>query len=207
MDTLTTDILIDCLNMGKIVWKDGLTGTIVLGDKLQKTFTALPEHFTLTDYDVHLVSSTQILKDMQKIESLVYELIRGNIIEPDTAVDAIVSRSLSEMKDCIKKSWAKKKKENNTIEQLQQQLQQFQDQIKQLTEQNKQLQGQIDNQIQQKISLEKEKLKTDSDIRWYMAQTERKYKDAQIKNDSKKVEIELAQMYDGNPYNDQIRMK
>ena len=106
MDTLTTDILIDCLNVGKIVWKEGLTGTLILGDKLQKTFTALPEHFTLTDYDVHIVSSTQILKDIQKIEGLVYELIRGSVIEPDTAVDAIVSRSLTEMKDCIKKSWA-----------------------------------------------------------------------------------------------------
>jgi hypothetical protein len=34
MDTLALDILSDCLNIGKIVWKEGLTGTIILGDKL-----------------------------------------------------------------------------------------------------------------------------------------------------------------------------
>jgi hypothetical protein len=34
MDTLATDILGDCLDIAKIVWKKGLTGTLVLGDKL-----------------------------------------------------------------------------------------------------------------------------------------------------------------------------
>jgi hypothetical protein len=34
MDTLVTDILIDCVDMAKIVWKNGLTGSIILGDHL-----------------------------------------------------------------------------------------------------------------------------------------------------------------------------
>jgi hypothetical protein len=34
MDTLAVDILSDCLNMAKIVGKEGVTGTIILGDKL-----------------------------------------------------------------------------------------------------------------------------------------------------------------------------
>jgi hypothetical protein len=36
MDTLSIDILGDCLDMAKIVWKKGLQGTLILGDKLQK---------------------------------------------------------------------------------------------------------------------------------------------------------------------------
>ena len=44
-------------------------------------------------------------------------------MEPDMAVEAMTSRSLSELKDKITKSWAKKKKENDHIGQLQQQLQ------------------------------------------------------------------------------------
>ena len=45
------------LYIAKIVWKEGKTGTIVLGN-LQKVFTALPQYFTMTDFDVHIVPST-----------------------------------------------------------------------------------------------------------------------------------------------------
>lgn len=57
------------------------------------------------------------------------------------------------------------------------------------------------------MQLEKEKLKTDADIRWFTAQTDREYKTKQAEVDSKKIEVELAQMYDGNPYNDQVRLR
>jgi hypothetical protein len=32
MDTLVKEILTDCIDMAKVVYKDGLTGQIVLGD-------------------------------------------------------------------------------------------------------------------------------------------------------------------------------
>jgi hypothetical protein len=65
MDILTEEILTDCLNEAKIVYKKGLTGTIVLGDKYQKIFTALPEHFTLTDFDIHIVANSDIVRDLE----------------------------------------------------------------------------------------------------------------------------------------------
>ena len=205
MDTLAIDILSDCLDMGKIVWKNGLTGTIILGDKLQRVFTALPEYFTHTDYDIHIVPSTQILKDMRQLQGIVVELIKAGLMEPDMAVQAITARSLSELRDKIEKSWLKKKKENDTITQLNQQLQQAQQQIQQLTQTNQQLQAQLDTSNEAKLQLEKEKIKSESQINWYKAHTERTFKEKQIKNDTRKIEIELAQMYDGNSYNNQIR--
>jgi len=42
MDCLTEEMMLDILNIAKIVYRKGLTGTIILGDKLQKVFTALP---------------------------------------------------------------------------------------------------------------------------------------------------------------------
>jgi len=65
MSLVTREILLDALNCAKIVWKDGLTGTLVLGDKLQKIFTALPKYFTVTDFDIHIVTSTEIIKEME----------------------------------------------------------------------------------------------------------------------------------------------
>lgn len=207
MDTLATDILYDCLDMAKIVWKEGLTGTLVLGDKLLKTFTALPEHFTMTDYDVHIVPSTQILKDFQQMQGLVFELIKGGMMEPDTAVEAMTARSLTELKDKVQKAWAKKKKENDQLGQMQQQLQQLDQQNKELTKVNQQLQAKLEQFNEAKLQLEREKLKADIDISWYNAHTEREFKTSKSEVEQKKVDIELGQLYDGNPYNNQIRFQ
>jgi hypothetical protein len=38
----------------------------------------------------------------------------------------------------------------------------------------------------------------------YKAQTERTYREAVIANDNKRTEIELLQLKDGNPYNDEV---
>jgi hypothetical protein len=118
MDTLINDLLLDCLNISKIVWKNGLTGSIVLGDHLQKVFTSLPEHFTLSDHDVHIVSSTQILKDYQQMQQFVVELIKAGLLEPDIAAEAVTCKSMTELKIKLSKAWAKKKAENDQIGKL-----------------------------------------------------------------------------------------
>jgi len=64
MDLVTREILLDCLDCAKIVYKEGLTGTLILG-KYQKLFTALPEYFTVTDFDIHLITSSEIRKEME----------------------------------------------------------------------------------------------------------------------------------------------
>lgn len=49
MDLIQREVCYDLLNLAKSVFKKGLTGTIVLGERMVKTFTALPEHFTTSD--------------------------------------------------------------------------------------------------------------------------------------------------------------
>lgn len=61
MDIVTAEMLLDALNVAKSVYKNGLTGTIILGDKYQKIFTALPEYFTLSDHDIHIITSTDVM--------------------------------------------------------------------------------------------------------------------------------------------------
>jgi hypothetical protein len=64
MDLVTREILLDCLDCAKVVYKKGLTGTLLLG-KYQKIFVALPEHYTVTDFDIHIVTSSEIIKEME----------------------------------------------------------------------------------------------------------------------------------------------
>ena len=206
MDMVVNDALLDFLNIAKIVWKEGKTGTIVLGN-LQKVFTALPQYFTMTDFDVHIVPSTQILKDMQQLQMIVIEMIKGGMLEPDMATEAMTARSMSELKSIVKRSWQAKKKEANNMEQIQQQMQQADQQLKQLTQQNQQLTQKLEQLNEARLQIERDRAKVDADIRWFQARTDRDFKTQQAKNEADKVKIELAQIYDGNPYNDQVRIK
>jgi len=65
MDTITEEIILDALNQAKIVFKSGLTGVLILGDRESKVFTALPEYFTISDYDIHITSSSDATKDVE----------------------------------------------------------------------------------------------------------------------------------------------
>ena len=71
MDLVTNELLLDCLNIAKIVYKNGLKGTLILGDKYQRVFTALPKYFTVSDYDIHIVTSTDVIKDMESIKAII----------------------------------------------------------------------------------------------------------------------------------------
>lgn len=205
MDTLVEEMLLDSLNLAKIVFKNGLTGTLVLGDKQSRIFTALPEYFTLTDYDIHVVTTSDITKQLEQLKSLVPEFIKGGVIPPDLILDGITCTSLSEYKMKISKAIKKQHEENNQIQQLGQQNQQMQQQIKQMEQQLKQAQSQIQQLDQAKMQLEKEKLKQTIELDWYKAKADKEYKDKLIEDQQKRTSIEIAQLHDNNPYNDKIK--
>lgn len=205
MDTLVTELLVDSLNVAKKVWKSGLTGVLILGDKYQKIFTALPEHFTLTDYDIHIISSSQIMQEMTQINQLSIELIKSGQISADIAIDAATSKSLTELKRRVKEGIAKTKEENMNIQKVQQQMQELQQQLQQSQQQLQQAQQKIESLNEAKIQIEQMRLKQETEINWYKAKTERDFKQSQSKNDTKRTDIEYRQQFDGNPYNDVIR--
>ena len=48
-------------------------------------------------------------------------------------------------------------------------------------------------------------IKLEYQVNWYKAQTDRTYKDRQLDIEDQRTKVELAQLNDGNPYNDKIR--
>ena len=82
MDLVVNEMLLDCLNLAKVVFKNGLKGTLVLGDKYQKVFTALPEYFTLTDHDVRIITSSEAITDIEQVKAVIPEFIKaGNSLK------------------------------------------------------------------------------------------------------------------------------
>lgn len=205
MDLIVNEILLDCLNLAKVVFKNGLIGTIILGDKYQKVFTALPEYFTLTDHDIRIITSSDIVKDLEQIKSVIPEFVKSGGLPPDIIIEAITCKSIPDLKYKVKKAMQIQKDENNQIGQLSQQVEQLQKQLQSSEQALQKAQGQIEQLNQAKLQLEQHEINMKYQIEWYKANTDREYKEATVKEQKKRTEAEIQQMYDGNPYNDKIR--
>lgn len=208
MDLMFKEVNYDCLNNAKLAWKNGLTGTIVLGPKLVKTFTALPEHYTVTDFDIHIQDSSETFQTRQEIKGLNAELIRAGLVDVKDVVNIATAKNITDLKRYVEKSILDKKSENDMIMQLQQQLEyannqlkQYESQIGEFNNSVKQLQSQIDANNEAKLQLEQRRiLLEEMEIR-----NKKDYQDKQILVKEKHLDAEIAQIYDNNPYNDKIR--
>lgn len=205
MDLITCEILLASLNQAKVTYKKGLTGTIILGDKYQQIFTALPEHFTITDYDIHIISSTQVMEDLQTIKQMVPELIKMQAITPDIIIEALTSKSLTDLKYKVQKAMKMQKEENNQIMQLQQQLEEAQQQLQQLQGELQKSQQKVQQLDEKRLMLEQQKINLDYQVNWLKANSDKTYKERQMDVEEKRTEIEFMQLSDGNPYNDKVK--
>ena len=205
MDLVVNEILLDCLNEAKIVYKKGLTGTIILGDKYQRIFTALPEYFTLTDHDIRIVTSADIVKDLEQIKAIIPEFVKSGGLPPDLIVEALTSKSIPDLKYKIKKAMQIQKDENNQIQQLTQQVEQLQNELKQTSSELQKSQQQVEKLNQDKLQLEQQEMQMKYKLEWFNAHTDRQYKEDMVEEAKKRTNAEVAQLYDGNPYNDKIR--
>ena len=207
MDLMYKEMNYDLLNLAKYVYKDGITGTIVLGDRV-KIFTALPKYYTLTDFDIHIADSSETLRMREQIQAINVEFVKGGLVDAEDSVEIITAKNMTQLKRYIKKALAEKKAENNLIGQLQQQVEQmtserkqYEQQLNQLTSQLQSLQKQLQTNNQQKLDIEQQRVNIENKI----ANDKKDYNDKMIEVKEKQLQAEILQIRDGNPYNDQIR--
>lgn len=142
---------------------------------------------------------------MEQIKAIVPDFVKGGIVSPDIVVDIMASKSLTEVKTKVKQSMKKQKEENNQIQQLTQQVQELQNNLQQAQQQLQQAQTKIESLNEAKLQIEKQKIELQYQIDDFKAKTDRTFKENQAENDTKRTEIELLQLFDGNPYNDKIK--
>lgn len=205
MDLIVNEMLLDCLNLAKIVYKKGLTGILILGDKYQKIFTALPEYFTITDHDIRIITTSDVVKDLETIKSVIPEFVKSGGLPPDLIVEALTSKSIPELKQKIKVAMQIQKKENNQIMELNKKLEETQQQLQQTSNELQKANSKIEQLNQSKLQLEQQEAMMKDKLEWFKAQTERQYKETMAEEAKKRTEAEIAQLTDGNPYNDKIR--
>lgn len=205
MDLVVNEMLLDCLNLAKKVFKNGLTGILILGDKYQKIFTALPEHFTISDHDIRIITSSDVVKDIETVKSVIPEFVKSGGLPPDIILEALTSKSLPDLKQKISYAMKKQKQEVDQIQQISQKAQELEQQLKQTTQQLEKATQKIESLNESKLQLEQQKIQMQYKIEQYKAQTDRTYKEATAEQDKRRTDIEVRQLYDGNPYNDQIK--
>ena len=204
IDITIISLLTDALNIAKIVYKDGLTGVLILGDKQSRIFTALPEYFTFTDYDIHIVTNSDITRQLEQLKQIVPDFVKSGIVPPDLIVEALTCTSLTDYKLKLQKAIKKQHDENSQIQQLSQQVQQLQQQLQQASSELKKAQSKVEQLNQAKLQLEAQKNKDEIELKWYQARTDREYKQKLQEEQAKRTQIEIAQLHDGNPYNDKL---
>ena len=205
MDLITREILLDILDLSKIIYKNGISGTLILGEKLNRIFTALPEHYTVTDFDIHISDSSEILKEQEMIKQLGMELTKNNQVDPEILIEIITSSGLTKMRENVKVAIAKKKAENDQLGQMDQKIQQMDQELKQTTQEAQKLQQEVERLNAQKVQLEQEKLEFEKQLKWYQARTDSSYKDQMIELQKKRVQLEGLQLFDNNSRNDEIK--
>ena len=205
MDLMTREMLLDILDVCKVVYKKGITGTLVLGDRLNKVFTALPEHYTVTDFDIHISETSEIIQEAETLKQLSFEFTKNNNIDPEIVIDIITSKSLTKMKQDVKTALKRKRDEEGGMMQMQQQLEQAGQQMQQLQTEAQKLQQEVERLNAEKINIEKEKLNHLKELEWYKARAVKEFNDQKLANDKKRIEAEILQLYDANPYNDEIK--
>ena len=205
MDLMTREMLLDLLNLTKIAFKKGISGTLILGDRLNKIFTALPEHYTITDYDINIADSAEILKEQETIKQLSMELTKSNLLDADTLIEIVTATGLTRMKADVKASLDKKKKENDQLGQLSQQVQQLDQQLQQTTTEAQKLQKEIERLNAEKLQLERDRLKYEQELEWFKAKDQSSFNASKLEWEKKRVQLEAAQLLDNNSRNDEIR--
>lgn len=205
MDLIVNEMLLDCLNLAKIVYKHGLKGTLILGDKYQKVFTALPEYYTLTDHDIRIVTSSEITRDVEQIKSIIPEFVKSGGLPPDLIIEAITCKNIPELKYKVKKAMQIQKEENNKLQQLAKQAEQLEKQLKEVTKELSKSRDTIQKLNQAKLQLEQKEIEMKYQVEWYKARTDRGYKEGINEENKRRTEIEIQQLTDNNPYNDIVR--
>ena len=170
----------------------------------KEIFTALPEYYSQTDYDVHLADTTEILKEQDLLKQMAMQLAGNNQVDPEILIDITTSKSLTEMKEALRRTIKQKKLENNQIVQLTQQLQEAQQNAEKMQKQLEANTKKLQQLNEQKLAIERADNETKNQIDWFKVKSDADYKQQELELMKQKNQIEYAQLLDSNPQNDEV---
>jgi hypothetical protein len=205
LDGLVKHLLTDLLNLSKISIKKTFKGSLILGSRLSRIFTIIPENISFTDYDIHIGDSSDIIKDIELIKQMTMELMKGGLVAPELLFETITTESLTEFKEAGLNSIQKVKTEQGQTAQMQQQIAQYEQQMKQAQQQIQQLTQQAQKVSQDEMKLKQDELKMKTEQGAAKLKQDKEWKDKEIGLKEKQIQAEVLQLVDTNPHNNEIK--
>ena len=203
MDTLVSEMLMDCIDMAKLTYKKGITGQLIIGNET-KIFEILPKYYTTTSYDIHLADSAELIKEQELIKQLAMQLAGLNQFDPEVLVIISGAKSLTEMKELAIKCIREKKMENDQLVQLQQQLQQAQQTQKQLQQQLQQSTQKLAQLNSKKLAIEEQNNRANQSIDWFKVKSDAELREKELELVKDRNKLEALELVDNNPKNDEV---
>jgi chromosome segregation ATPase len=162
----------------------------------------------MTDFDVHVEDSTKSYQNVQSLIAISGELIKSGAADLSDVTNIITADSITELKRNIDKSVERKKEENNIISQLQQQVQQYEQAHKDWQKSSeayenriKDLERRLEKNNESKLQLESQRIANEKE----RIENDKSYNDKMVDLKKQQVEAQVAEMYDGNPYNNKVK--
>jgi len=205
LDGVVKELLTDMLNVAKKSLKGEFKGSLILGSRLSKIFTVLPEHLSFTDHDIHIGDSEQITRDIELIKSMTMELMKGGLVQPELLFETITTESLTEFKESGLNAIKKQKEEQGVTQQLQQQVAQQTQQLKEAQSQIQQLTTKLQSQDQTDIQVKQGELQMKTEQGATKLKDDREYKTRELALKEKQIQAEVLQLGDSNNKNDEIK--
>jgi len=194
-------ILTSLIDNAKIAFKKGKIGSYKVGPT-HVAFKIDNKDFTLTDYNIQVTPSSRDALKLQKLESLVNELVGAGAIKPEVAIKLALAESLLEAKRIVKDSLKAEDPQGKQIQEMDQQLQQYEEQLKEASQQAEQLQRKADQMSAEKLELDKARLQLDAEIKKREVEVKEKAQKAKEEFDTLQaearkeiVQLEREQLY------------
>lgn len=197
-------MLTDLINRAKITYAEGKRGSYIVGTR-QVLFNIQPKHFCWTDYNLHVVNSSKDNLKLEKLNTIIPELVKAQALKPEVLVKITMSDSPTEILQIVNSSMLETSEENSQINQLNAQLQELTNTIKTYEQELQKAKKQIEasekkdyvlkeedlsmrkNESVERIKLAKERLSLDT-----------KVEEAEIEKDIMVVKLEREQLHADN---------
>lgn len=165
----------------------------------------MPKYYSQTNYDVHLINTADIIKELDLIKQLSIQLSSQNNVDPEILIIVSTSKSLTELKTQLLKSIKEKKIENNQLVKLTQELQQARQVIEQMQKQLEASTKKINSLNERKLAIEQQDNQQKNNINWFKVKSDVDNKKRELDLIENRNKLEALQLVDNNPNNDKIK--
>lgn len=153
-DNITKHLLTDLIRNAQVAVKnDGFIGSFI-STRGQEIFKILPEEFCNSDYNLHVISTSDEFNKVVEFKSAIKDLIAVNAIDPLILIKIMKSDSLNEISDILEEALEEGKSDAGALNELQQNLEDLQ-------KENQKLQQELENVNKHKSDLDEKKFGLD----------------------------------------------